>query len=199
MTTDSTIWERLRDKLNRLHDEMALGATRPEVLSDKLSRRAQAFRQRSRETEDHGALLSGVAFTQGSSRYLLPVQNVREVAPLEQISPVPGSPKWIRGVVQCRGEILALLDLGRLFQVPETGLADLHMGLVVQAADRVVAVAATTIEDVINVPSRQLAAPPEFGERFPANWIAGVYHGDRLVLRIEEILSDERLTNWIDD
>jgi purine-binding chemotaxis protein CheW len=44
--------------------------------------------------------------------YALPVEQVREVAELGEIAPVPGSPPEIMGVRNLRGQVLPVLALG---------------------------------------------------------------------------------------
>jgi len=50
----------------------------------------------------------------GGEHYALPVAGVREIAPLGQITPVPGAPAAILGVWNLRGDVIAAIDLARL-------------------------------------------------------------------------------------
>ncbi len=99
-----------------------------------------------------------LAFTKGRERFGIPLEAVLEVQSLEQFSPVPGAPAFIRGVVHWRGAVLAILDLTILFEVVEPGLSDLHAFIVVEADGKRVAVAASVVEDLVNVPRRAAAA-----------------------------------------
>ncbi len=58
-----------------------------------------------------------VAFGQ----YAFETAQVREVFPVSdasQIAMLPGTPPWVRGILNVRGRILAVLDLQRLFGLP---------------------------------------------------------------------------------
>jgi purine-binding chemotaxis protein CheW len=50
----------------------------------------------------------------GGEHYALPVAGVREIAPLGQITPVPGAPAAILGVWNLRGDVVAAIDLAQL-------------------------------------------------------------------------------------
>lgn len=53
----------------------------------------------------------------GAEVFGVPVEGVREIVKVPPITPLPGTPEWIRGVAQVRGEILCAVDLGRWFKV----------------------------------------------------------------------------------
>jgi purine-binding chemotaxis protein CheW len=51
----------------------------------------------------------------GAQRFALPVGAAREIAPVREATPLPGSAPWVRGLVNLRGRIVTVLDLaGRL-------------------------------------------------------------------------------------
>ncbi|HYL81910.1 MAG TPA: chemotaxis protein CheW, partial [Candidatus Acidoferrum sp.] len=49
----------------------------------------------------------------------LPIQSVREIHPLERVTRVPNAPKEILGILNLRGRILALFELGRCLGIPK--------------------------------------------------------------------------------
>lgn len=55
-----------------------------------------------------------LVFRAGGESYALPMESVREVECVGRVTPVPGAPGFIRGLVNLRGEILPLLDLAAL-------------------------------------------------------------------------------------
>lgn len=88
--------------------------------------------------------------------YGLPASAVESIVQIEQVTYVPGTPPWIQGVVNVRGEIESVLDLkavlglGRVEITPQTRLliaqeGDLRSGLLV---DQVVDIAAIAPEAI---------------------------------------------------
>jgi purine-binding chemotaxis protein CheW len=49
--------------------------------------------------------------TLAGARYLIPTRAVREVEEVGAITPVPATPTWLRGVMNLRGTIIAIVDL----------------------------------------------------------------------------------------
>jgi len=110
-----------------------------------------------------------------------------EVQALEQFSPVPGAPAYVRRMVHWRGAILALLDLTRLFEVTESGLSDLHSYVIVEAAGKRLALAAFLVQDILGVPREQLKPPPHLPSKMAPEWVLGVHDETHLILKLDEI------------
>jgi chemotaxis signal transduction protein len=52
-----------------------------------------------------------VHFTVGDDRLALPLEEIREVARVSSISPVPRAPSVVRGLANIRGRVVTLLDM----------------------------------------------------------------------------------------
>ena len=64
-----------------------------------------------------GEVLELVGFVLAGARYGIESRFVREVARLTRFTPVPGTPAFVLGITNLRGEILALFDLRHLLGV----------------------------------------------------------------------------------
>lgn len=192
---DVDLWPRLRESMARL---ASIGERKsdPAALAEKLATRAKQLRGRMASAEPAAAPLVFVAFSKGQQRYGIPVSDVVEVQAMEQFCPVPGTPPFIAGVIHWRGDVLSLLDLGKLFGIPESGLADIHVCLIVEAAGRRVAVVALEIEDIFAVPRTEIKPTPDLPSNIPTEWVLGVHDNNRLILRMDQILQDARLVDW---
>ncbi len=189
------VWSRLRERMDQMAAASA-GETDPAALAEKLAERAKMLRRRMETGRPETALVSFLAFRKGPQRYGIAISDVIEVETLQQFTPVPGAPDYVPGVINWRGTILSLLDLGKLFQIPETGISDFHTCVIVEAAESRVAVAAGEIEEIVSVPSDQLRpAPDQPGDPF-VDWVAGIHDENRIVLRMDQMLQDARLVDW---
>lgn len=57
-----------------------------------------------------------VVFRVGQEEYAVSIAAVKEVGPWTQPTPVPDAPAVVEGVMNLRGEIIPVIDLGRLFR-----------------------------------------------------------------------------------
>jgi len=91
-----------------------------------LRRRADALAAVAVPLPPAGALLDVVEFVVGRERYALASRSVREVLSLPGLTPLPGTPSHIAGIVNVRGRILSVVDLRRFLGLPAAGLSDLN-------------------------------------------------------------------------
>lgn len=76
---------------------------------EQRARDAVARRQGSSEAVEEWI---GVAFRLGSERFVTSRADVREVLPApDQLTRVPGSKPWLRGIANVRGQLLTIVDL----------------------------------------------------------------------------------------
>ena len=57
-----------------------------------------------------------VSFKLGEEAFGIPLDQVREIAPADSITPVPQAPPAVRGLLNLRGQPITVLDVARLFQ-----------------------------------------------------------------------------------
>lgn len=50
----------------------------------------------------------------GEQRIGIRVEDLREIVPTPEITPLPGLPRWLLGLTQVRGELLGVVDLGAI-------------------------------------------------------------------------------------
>lgn len=189
-------WDRLSERLKLLKDAKPTEQASAANWAEKLARRAQSLRERMSDARQLQPQQDFLMFRSGSQKFAVALEHVLEVQPLDHFSPVPGSPDFIRGIVQCRGALLCLLDLDRLFGMPEKGLADVHHYVVVESHGNRVALAAGEAEEIIGVSASTIKATPAFSTDILASVAAGIMGDDRLILRIGDLLEHPRLRDW---
>jgi purine-binding chemotaxis protein CheW len=138
-------------------------------------------------------LLELLEFRLASERYAIESRHVQEVHPLRELTPLPGTPPFVLGIVNVRGRMLPVFDLKRFFDLPEQGLTDLHRIIRVAGGDLELGVLADVVVGVHSVPadSLQPSLPTLTGIR--ADYLKGI-SGERLiVLDFDRILSDPKI------
>src|ERR1700722_16299380 len=69
--------------------------------------------------------LEVVEFVLGPEHYGIESNHIREIHPLNEFTPLPCTPSFVLGLVNVRGQILSIIDIKKLFDLPEKGLTDL--------------------------------------------------------------------------
>jgi chemotaxis signal transduction protein len=135
-----------------------------------------------------------LVFDLAGSHYAVSIEHVREVLRPGRLTPVPGSPAWMPGVANIRGDIVALVDLPRYlgFHAAEGSLR----GMLVAQSEDGRTVTGLLVNEIVGI--RRLSDGGAFDRsRFPDNpilpYLEGVAeHGNRLVpiVRIGSLLRD---------
>jgi purine-binding chemotaxis protein CheW len=134
-----------------------------------------------------------VEFVVGPEHYGIESCHIREIHPLSEFTPLPCTPAFVLGLVNVRGQILSIIDIKRLFDLPEKGLTDLNKVIVVHGNHMEVGILADTIVGVRSVALEELqpALPTLTGIR--AEYLTGITKDPMVVLDVEKILSDEKI------
>lgn len=91
-----------------------------------LRARAKALAREPERKEAAEEYVEVIEFLLAHERYGLESRFVREVYPLKELTPLPGTPPFVLGLVNVRGQILSVIDLKKFFDLPEKGLTDLN-------------------------------------------------------------------------
>lgn len=106
----------------------------PFALLQELERYARAALRATEDTSDARDEWVGLAFRLGSENFVANRADVREVMPVpEQMTRVPGSKPWLRGVTNVRGQLMTIVDL-RAFLGSGGGASDRRNRVLVMAS-----------------------------------------------------------------
>lgn len=137
--------------------------------------------------------VSMLRFRLGPEWYAVGVADVREIFHDYTITPMPCVPRYVRGVVSVRGEILSVTDPALLMQVGRIDLdgAKMPPAVVVVRGGLVTALVVDEIGDIAEVPGEAIEPPIATIDRGHAEFISGTLHVDDAligVLSVEKVL-----------
>jgi len=161
--------------------------------SKMLKERARALAKEPKGIEEDESHLEVVEFMLAHERYALELTHIREVYPLKELTPLPGTPDFVLGIINIRGQILSIIDIKRFFDLPEKGLTNLNQVIILQSDEMEFGILADEILGTRLIPASviQSSLPTLTGIR--AEYLKGVT-GDRVViLDGEKIVSDEKI------
>jgi len=104
-----------------------------------------------------------LGFSLKGQRYAVSLASVREVIKPGDITPVPGAPDDVLGIVNLRGQIVPVLDGRRRFgldAVHEAGADDAHRVIVFDDGGTVVGMRIDVIGDMLTFEPDDVAPPP---------------------------------------
>lgn len=132
-----------------------------------------------------------ISFRLGSDEYYgIPYHCAEEVMRNTQISPLPSVPPFIRGIINRRGRLLAILDLKHFFPVDHRDYEEGSSIIIVSDKKTTVGILADSVEgsDAYSPGELEMALPSEAVSRL--DYISGLHKGTTAILDIEKILKD---------
>lgn len=141
-----------------------------------------------------------LTFVIGKEEFGVAVLKVREIMGIQDITAVPQTPSYLKGVINLRGKVIPVIDLRLKFGLPsidytqrtciivvqvKSGSTTLLMGIVVDEVSEVLTMAAADIEDT-----------PDFGANVSTNYILGmakIKDKVKILLDINEVLTTQEI------
>lgn len=190
--TGGVDWDRIKQRLAAVGE--ALTRDRGVDVEERramLEARTHALAQRSAAAPAGG--LQVVEFLLGATVYAMEAQAVREVRPLTELTPLPGTPDFVSGVIHAHGRIVAVVDLRRLLALPSAGLADQDKVIILQRGDVGLGVLADRVVGTGTVAAGTLRAPRPDDGAMPARHLRGLTASGTRLLDVDGLLADPAL------
>ncbi|HEY9103436.1 chemotaxis protein CheW [Chitinimonas sp.] len=131
---DETLWSNLHRRLDELAEQLSRGFDEtPESVASHLAVRSEHWA--AAPVAPTYSMRDVLVFTLGDETYGIELCHVDEVVPLRQLTPLPGTPPFVSGIVNVRGRIVSVTDLRVFFEMPRRGLADRNHLLVLKSSD----------------------------------------------------------------
>ncbi|MGH9529684.1 MAG: chemotaxis protein CheW [Terriglobales bacterium] len=138
-------------------------------------------------------VLEVVEFVLGPEHYGIESHHIREIHPLNEFTSLPCTPAFVLGLVNVRGQILSIINIKKLFDLPEKGLSDMNKIIIVHTHHMEVGILADAILGVRSIAPEELhpALPTMTGIR--AGYLNGITKDSLVVLDVENILADDKI------
>ena len=134
-----------------------------------------------------------IAFYIGEQYFCIDIMAVREIRGWTSATPMPHAPSTSRGVVNLRGAMLPIVDMGALLGLPATATTKQNVIIVVEASNHVVGLLVDGVSDILTLTNEMLQPAPPIAAGAGIVNIAGLVEIDgRLLtlLQLDALVSD---------
>ena len=189
-----TDWDEVRRKLQSnqeiLEQKYVLTA---EGGKDVLRARAKVLAKKPAVEGPNSNGVEVVEFLLAHERYGIELAYVQEVHSLREFTQVPCTPAFVLGIMNVRGEVVSVLDLRKLFDLPERGLTDLNKVIILHDSNMSFGILADVVLGVrkISLNGLQTSLPTLKGIR--EKYLKGVTSESAVILDGEKLLKDEKI------
>ncbi|MBF0508428.1 MAG: chemotaxis protein CheW [Deltaproteobacteria bacterium] len=126
-----------------------------------------------------------VTFKIAQEEFGVDILKVREIIRLPQITLVPNSPDFFKGIINLRGKIIPVVDLITQLNMPVTAPVDSKKSkiLIIEIDNRISGFIVDSVTAVLKIPADSVEPPPEIVvARLGSEYVEGVSeHGGRFI------------------
>lgn len=130
--------------------------------------------------------------------YCMEILKVKELMGMTEITPLPQTPSFIRGVINLRGQIVPIIDLrlkfGMEFLPYHKRTAIIVVEIDIESNVLLLGMVVDSIQEVIAIAEEKINAVPYINTRVKAEYVKGIAdtpEGMKIVLDVHKVLSDE--------
>jgi purine-binding chemotaxis protein CheW len=143
-----------------------------------------------------------LTFTLDEEEYGIGILKVKEIIGMMDITLVPRTPEFIKGVINLRGKVIPIIDLRLKFEMGEIPYTDRTCIIVVEIDSEkgtiLIGIVVDAVSEVLNIQENDIEETPAFGTQLNTNYILGMAKtgdGVKILLNIDRVLSIEEITD----
>lgn len=132
-----------------------------------------------------------LTFGLAKESYGLEILKVREIIGLMDITAVPRTLEFVKGVINLRGKVIPVVDLRLKFGMAEAEHTEETCIIVVQVGSVEVGILVDRVSEVLNIQSQDIEDAPSFGTDVDTDFILGMGKANgkvTILLSIDKVL-----------
>jgi purine-binding chemotaxis protein CheW len=163
---------------------------------------AKAEKMQKTMLEKEGKYLT---FALANEEYGLEILKVREIIGYMDITAVPQTPSYVKGVINLRGQVIPVVDLRAKFGMQTADVTEQTCIIVVETTqnDRnfSTGIVVDRVQEVLDIAGEDIEEAPQFGSSINTDFILGMGKvGDnvKILLDIDRVLGTSDMMNCLD-
>ncbi len=132
-----------------------------------------------------------LTFSLGDEEYGIEILRVQEIKGYSAVTPIPNTPRYIKGVMNLRGTVVPVVDLRLKLGMPDAEYNRFTVVIMVTVGERVVGLVVDAVSDVFDIAAADIVPAPDMGAGVDTSFLTGMAKSeDRLIslLAIERIV-----------
>lgn len=137
-----------------------------------------------------------VSFRLAQEEYGIEITKVQEIILPGEITRVPRTPDYVKGLINLRSEVIPVVDLRRRFDLPAQETNDETRIMVVNVHGKTLGMIVDAVSEVLRVAKDQIVPPPTTVAGIGHEYLTGLVKlNDRLLilLNIDRVLNEEEM------
>ena len=116
-----------------------------------------------------------IAFRIGDQEFCVDIMAVREIRGWTQATPLPRTPAFVKGVINLRGAVLPIIDLGGRLGLATSEPTARHVIMVVMVGERTMGLLVDAVSDIINLTDEAVQPTPDVACDMVKTFVKGLF------------------------
>ena len=143
-----------------------------------------------------------LTFALGKEEYGLEILKVREIIGFMEITAVPRTPAYVKGVINLRGQVISVIDLRAKFAMESAARTEETCVIVVEIGGPggrklSMGIVVDRVSEVLNIAGENIEEPPSFGTSVDTGFILGmgkIGQSVKILLDIDKVLTAQEMS-----
>lgn len=134
-----------------------------------------------------GAARELISFRIGEQEFCVDIMSVREIRGWTPATPLPRTPSFMKGVINLRGAVLPIVDLGARLGLSTAEPTARHVIMVVRIGERTVGLLVDAVSDIITVTDSQIQPTPDVACDQVKTFVRGIFAIEGRMISLVEL------------
>jgi len=128
-----------------------------------------------------------IAFRIGEQEFCVDIMAVREIRGWTPATPLPRAPGYMKGVINLRGAVLPIIDLGARFGLNTSEPSERHVIMVAHVGGRMVGLLVDAVSDIIQLTDEAVQPTPDVASEQVKAFVKGIFAIDGRMISLIEL------------
>ena len=141
-------------------------------------------------------VIQWVTFHLAGETYAVNVMQVQEVLRVAEITPVPGAPDYVLGIINLRGNVVTVIDARKRMGLPPPMRDESSSIAIIEVHHQVVGILVDSVAEVVDLRPSEIDSAPNVGNEEASRYIQGVASRDGELLILLDLNKFLSTAEW---
>lgn len=135
-----------------------------------------------------------VSFKLGEETYGIEITKIREIILVGEITQVPETPHYIKGLINLRSSVIPVIDLRARFSLPDAELTEESRIMVLNVGSRTTGIVVDSVSEVLRISQDQISPAPPTVASLGNEYMTGLVRLEDellILLDVDELFGEE--------
>jgi len=128
--------------------------------------------------------------------FSIPICHVVQIVSMQEISEIPESVHYLKGVINLRGSIIPVIDMNLRLGKEEKAYDDRTCIIVVSIEEQEIGFIVSEVDAVVSIAEEDVSVPPQIADNKNQNYLSGIAKLDgkvALIMNTSKMLAEDAL------